>query len=338
VCSSDLCSPEAVWGRAAPLVAEIGFGDGRFTVALARERPDWNLLAIDISAGSLARAIARLLAARVANVRLFHGPAEFALRQLVPQGSLSRVYVNFPDPWPKERHAENRLMRPEFLRQLATRLTTAGELWLTTDHDDYWAFARESARETGLYSVSERAAPAELLATKYALKWKDTGCTYHHGVFTKVAEARDPWPVLTRTTMPHALMEGELGELADFEKRVLAIDGGSVVLLDALRSLDGTDYVFRAHVEEHGIVQQVLLEARHTPRGLHVGLANFAAPIATDGVQAAVAWLVAWLEARGLRAKQRWYRAVEWRELGKAPGPTASAAGPGEVDSSSRSD
>lgn len=316
-------------------MVEIGFGDGRFTAALARERPDWNLLAIDISAGSVARAISRLVAARIGNVRLFHGQAEFALRQLVAPGALTRVYVNFPDPWPKERHAGNRLLSAQFLARLATRLALGGELWLTTDHDEYWAFALGEARASGLYSIAEREPPAALLATKYALKWKHGGRTFHHAAFTKVAEPREPWPALSRSPMPHALMEGELGELASFEKQVLAIDGGSVVLLDALRPIDGRGLMFLAHVEEHGIVQQVLLEARPTPRGLHVGLANFAAPIATDGVQAAVAWLVAWLEGRGLRTLQRWYRPVAWRGMPKGSGPTASAAGPEEFDSRS---
>ncbi|MBI5432914.1 MAG: tRNA (guanosine(46)-N7)-methyltransferase TrmB [Planctomycetes bacterium] len=308
-------SPPDVWGREAPLVVEIGFGDGRFTAALAEERSDWNLLAIDISAGSLARAIGRLVAGGVSNVRLFHGPAEFALRQLVPPSSLTRIYVNFPDPWPKARHEENRLLRAEFLARVATRLAPGGALWLTTDHDEYWRFALDEARATGLYSIEEREPPAALLATKYALKWKFTGRTIHHVVFTKTAEAREPWPVLPRPPMPHALMEGELPELARFDKQVLKIEGGSVVLLEALRRIEHGGYVFLAHVEEHGIVQQVLLEARPTPRGLHVGLANFAAPIATDGVQAAVGWLVGWFEARGLRTVQRWYREVAAYEL-----------------------
>ncbi|MCK6570191.1 tRNA (guanine-N7)-methyltransferase [Myxococcota bacterium] len=329
--------PRAVWGRSGPWIVEIGFGDGRFTAELAREHPDWNVLAIDVSAGSLARAIGRLVAARISNVRLFHGPAEFALRQLVPAAGLRRVYVNFPDPWPKERHVGNRLLRAEFLAQLATRLEPRGEIWLTTDHDEYWDFALAAARETGLYSIDERDAPPEVLATKYALKWKDAGRAYHHAVFTKTAEAREPWPVFERVPMPHALMEGELAELVDFEKEVLTIDGGSVVLLDVLRPLDGRGFVWLAHVEEHGIVQQVLLEARPTPRGWHVGLANFAAPIATDGVQAAVGWLVAWLEARGLRVRQRWYRSVAWTVKRKDSGPIAAATGPEEDVSSSRS-
>ncbi|MCE9595333.1 MAG: tRNA (guanine-N7)-methyltransferase [Planctomycetes bacterium] len=303
-------SPTAVFGRSGPLVVEIGFGDGRFTETLALERPDWNLLGIDISAGALSRAIGRLVAARVRNVRLFHGTAEFALRQLVPPDSVARIYVNFPDPWPKARHEEHRLLRAEFFRRVATRLGPNGELCLTTDHDEYWTFALGEARASGLYSIDEREPPLTHLATKYALKWKFIGRNFRHAVFTKIAEAPEPWPRLPSDPMPHALMDGELPELTSFEKQVLKIEGGSVVVLDVLRPLEGRGYVFMVHVEEHDIVQQVLLEARPTPRGLHVGLANFAAPIATDGVQAAVSWLVAWLEARGLRTRQRWYREI----------------------------
>ena len=89
--------------------------------------------------------------------------AEWVVQHVVPVHALERVYVNFPDPWPKTRHEESRLLRPSFLEMLTTRLTDSGEVWLTTDHPGYLEFALESARATNLYEITrpERRNPTE---------------------------------------------------------------------------------------------------------------------------------------------------------------------------------
>ncbi|WP_245971594.1 tRNA (guanine(46)-N(7))-methyltransferase TrmB, partial [Calidithermus terrae] len=103
-------SPAEVWGREGELVLEVGHGDGRFTAEIARRHPGWNILGVEVSAASVARALKRMRREGVTSVRLYHGEAAFALRNLVAPRGLSRVYVNFPDPWPKAKHEENRLL------------------------------------------------------------------------------------------------------------------------------------------------------------------------------------------------------------------------------------
>ncbi|RDI96311.1 methyltransferase domain-containing protein [Meiothermus sp. QL-1] len=290
----------------APEVLEVGFGDGRFTAALARLHPQRRILGAEVSAASVARAIRRFRREGIANVVVYHGQATFALRNLVAPRSLKQVYVNFPDPWPKAKHQENRLLRREFFRRLSTRLAEGGELLLTTDHEAYWRFAQDEALASGLYTVETPPPPPHHLTTKYALKWKEQGRSFYHAVFRKKGEDPDPWPPLPRYPMPHALMSGKLPLLESFPKTVVRFEGGTAVLLEAARALP-EGYYFLTHLDEEDLVQDVLLEARPSAHGLYVGLARFGAPLATPGVKAAVAWLVGFLEGQGLKVIQRSY-------------------------------
>ncbi|MCS7057280.1 MAG: methyltransferase domain-containing protein [Meiothermus sp.] len=289
----------------APEVLEVGFGDGRFTAELARLHPTWRILGVEVSAASVARALRRFRREGIANVWVYHGQAAFALRNLVAPRSLGRVYVNFPDPWPKTKHEGNRLLRRGFFRRLSTRLAEGGELWLITDHEGYWRYAQAEAAASGLFEVDTPPPPPCLLTTKYALKWKEAGRSFYHAVFRKRAEDPAPWPPLPRCPMPHALMSGKLPELGTFEKTVVRFEGGTAVLLEVAAFPGG--YYFLTHVEEEDLVQDVLLEARASTHGLYVGLSRFGAPLATPGVRAAVAWLVGFLEGQGLGVLQRSY-------------------------------
>lgn len=291
-----------------PQVLEIGFGDGRFTAQVAHLYPDWRILGVEISAGSVARALKRFRREGITNVRVYHGAAGFALRNLVAPRSLHQVYVNFPDPWPKSKHQENRLLQRNFFRRLSTRLTEGGALLLTTDHEEYWKFARAEGQASGLFEVETPPPPEHHLTTKYALKWKEQGRRFYHAVFRKVSEDPTPWPPLARYPMPHALLSGTLPELKSFEKTVVRFEGGTAVLLEATRTLGPEGgYYFHTHIEEEDLIQDVLLEARPSAHGLYVGVGRFGAPLSTVGVKAAVEWLVGWLEGQGLQVLQRSY-------------------------------
>jgi len=297
--------PQALFGRPGPLVLEIGFGDGRFTAWLAKAHPEWNLLGAEVSAASLARAWRRMKREGIRNVRLYQGEGAFALRNLCPEDGLLRVYVNFPDPWPKKKHQENRLLKEAFFRLLSTRLAPGGSLLLTTDHEEYLGFALEEAKRTGLFRVELGPPPEAHLQTKYALKWKAEGRRFFHAVFTRIAKDPTPFPPVRRYPMPHALLTGELPETLPVAKRVRPLDPGAVVLLEAAKKADG--FYLLTRVEEEDLVQDLLLEVRKSQKGVYAGLARFGAPLVTEGVQKAVGFLVEILEDQGLKAVQRSY-------------------------------
>ncbi|MGN6524061.1 MAG: hypothetical protein ACTHMZ_12815, partial [Actinomycetes bacterium] len=108
----DLADPFALFGRAAPLVLEIGFGMGEATAALAARQPGVNLLAADLhtpGVGSLLRRLEELDSGPAPRVRVVMADAVDVLAALPPQ-SLTLVRLFFPDPWPKARHAKRRLV------------------------------------------------------------------------------------------------------------------------------------------------------------------------------------------------------------------------------------
>ena len=84
-------SPEHLFGRAGPLVMEVGFGNGWFLAHLARKNPAWNLLGAEVSLGSVSRAFKRMRRERIVHVRLYLGHARFIVRNLIPRHSLHRI-------------------------------------------------------------------------------------------------------------------------------------------------------------------------------------------------------------------------------------------------------
>ncbi|UZX15729.1 tRNA (guanosine(46)-N7)-methyltransferase TrmB [Thermus sp. PS18] len=291
-----------LFGREGPLVLEVGFGDGRFTAELAKAHPEWLILGAEVSAASVLRAYRRLKREGIGNVRLYHGQGPFALRNLVPPGSLRRVIVNFPDPWPKKRHQRKRLLQEGFFRRLSTRLMEGGDLLLTTDHEEYFRFALEEAKRSGLYRVEVKEPPEAHLRTKYALKWKEAGRTFFHAVFTKVAEDPTPWPPIRRYEVAHALLRGELPKELTLAKAPVAIPGGVAVFLEVARGEEG--FYVLTHVEEEDLTQDLLLEVRRSAHGLYAGVSRFGSPLITEGVKEAVRALVQELGRVGLEVVQ----------------------------------
>jgi tRNA (guanine-N7-)-methyltransferase len=128
---------DRLFGRAAPVHLEIGFGNGDALVAMAAAHPENNYLGIEVHRPGVGALLRRVAAAELTNVRVASVDAAEFLARRVPDGSLSAVYLFFPDPWPKQRHHKRRLVQPG-LAALMGRKLRAGGLWhLATDWEDY---------------------------------------------------------------------------------------------------------------------------------------------------------------------------------------------------------
>ena len=305
-------SSEQLFGRPGPLVMEVGFGDGWFLAHLAHDNPAWNLLGAEVSIGSVTRAFKRMRREQIDTVRLYTGHARFVVRNLIPPRSLHRIYVNFPDPWPKKRHHTRRLLRAPFFRLLSTRLADGAALWFTTDHAEYFDFALAEAASTGLYTIAQRPPPPATLQTKYARKWQAQAIPIQHATFTKTAEANTPFPPTAETydTMHHALLAGTLPQLDTFDTHVHRYPGGHVIVLQALQPVGEEGLVFAARIEEEDLTQEVLLEARPAqkdPAEIFVGIKTFGRPLRTRGTKEAVRALTEWLEQHGLYIVKRFF-------------------------------
>ncbi len=128
---------QALFGRSAPLVLEIGSGMGDATAAMASARPETNVLAVEVYKPGIAQTFSHLARRSLGNVRVLRADAVEVLEQVVAPGSLAEVWLFFPDPWPKNKHVKRRLVTPSFADLVASRLEPGGSWWLATDWAPY---------------------------------------------------------------------------------------------------------------------------------------------------------------------------------------------------------
>lgn len=128
---------QVIFGNTRPMALEIGCGTGHFILELASRHPEINFLAIDIYNKGCLKTCAKIDEAGLQNVRVMRVEARWLMeRGLLPE-SLSAVYINCPDPWPKKRHRNRRLVNSLFLAGLAHYLRPGGDFFFSTDFDDY---------------------------------------------------------------------------------------------------------------------------------------------------------------------------------------------------------
>ena len=288
-----------------PLHLEVGFGDGRYTVRRAQGAPDERFVGLEISSASLLRGLDKVRKRNLKNVKLLKVGAGFAVRHLFAPHTLASITVNFPDPWPKERHEKNRLLQNAFFKLAASRLVPGGAVLLATDHPEYLAFARAESQKSELFTLEEAEPPAAVFETKYALKWKTLGKPLYYQVFRYSGVRVPVYPGLERDeTMPHALLSGQLPPHVSFSKQVTPYAGGHVILHEVARSLGADDlssnggekWLVRATVEEPELRQQILVSVRARGEwGLIVGLEPFGDPVVTPVTRGAVHAVTEWL-------------------------------------------
>lgn len=165
-----------LFGRDASTDVEIGSGKGRFLLELAACRPDRNLLAVE-RAGKYHKLCCERAAKRgLDNVRLLRTTAEDLLFRLLAPGSVTTLYVLFPDPWPKKRHHKRRLIKPDAVAAMAAALRPTGRLLIKTDHAGYAAVIAEVlAGVPSLAPIDAGEAFSGLPVTGFEHKYRDQG-------------------------------------------------------------------------------------------------------------------------------------------------------------------
>lgn len=128
---------DAAFGRRAPRVVEIGFGNGEQLLHAAAHEPDLDFIGIEVHRPGVGRLMNGLAAGDLDNVRLYNHDAVEVLEREIAPASLAQVRIYFPDPWPKKRHHKRRLIQPAFVQFLAGRVAPGGLLHLATDWADY---------------------------------------------------------------------------------------------------------------------------------------------------------------------------------------------------------
>jgi tRNA (guanine-N7-)-methyltransferase len=128
---------DALFGRSAERVLEIGFGNGEQLAFAAGNEPTRDFIGVEVHGPGVGRLLNDIAAGGFSNVRIYQHDAVEVLKHEFADGSLQEVRIYFPDPWHKKRHHKRRLVQPEFVRLLCAKLKPGGLLHLATDWADY---------------------------------------------------------------------------------------------------------------------------------------------------------------------------------------------------------
>jgi len=146
----------AIFGRNAPVVLEIGFGNGETLVRQALEHPGKDFVGVEVHEPGVGHCLLKAGEAGISNLRIIMHDAIEVLQVQVPAASLSRINLYFPDPWPKKRHHKRRIVQPAFLDLVAERLVPGGTLHIATDWADYAGHIDEVMAATDRFTLAER--------------------------------------------------------------------------------------------------------------------------------------------------------------------------------------
>ena len=271
---------------------EIGFGNGEFLEYLAKTYPDILIVGIEVSQWCVAKGARRTLSAGLDNVRIMHGDARFLLRNCFAPESAERVYMNFPCPWPKTRHASRRVTVPLFADLMAYLITPGGYFELATDVDWY---AQETA-ETFLYSPHFGADPIEKdpkrpYLTKYERKWRAMGkntwrLTLHKRDTYAVKNIEDENWATEMECESEMKLEDLLAGLKDAEGRGVG-EKGHWVFRETFISDSGVGLILVITTDD-GFEQHFYLKVIPGSRGYKIKVDSVGHPYRTPAMRAAL--------------------------------------------------
>jgi len=290
---------KSVFGRSGDLVVEIGFGNGQFLVDLAQAYPDRNFVGIERAWASVVRLFKRLEALGLDNVRVLEADAAFGMRHLFGPKSLQEVYLNFPDPWHKERHHSRRLVQGPFVRTLAERLVGKGSVTIATDQVEYAAWIAEvlegqsdlcSKHETTWLDFVGGRRP-----TKYEEKALQSGVPIHYFEWQQNSNLNGSIEVDKVGDMPNVILEGVVDReqvLVGVERQVWheTYKDVSVVvkMMDVYGHLEEDHRLVSVMVREGELAQYFGVSVVFREVDVLVKLASIGQPRATWGVKFAV--------------------------------------------------
>jgi tRNA (guanine-N7-)-methyltransferase len=125
------------FSRSAPCVLEIGFGSGASLLAFAKSNPDTDFIGIEMYQPGVGSLLLGVESEGLTNLKVYYADAVEVIKKCIPDGSLAGVQIFFPDPWPKRRHHKRRLIQPDFVELIVSKLKPSGIFHLATDWEHY---------------------------------------------------------------------------------------------------------------------------------------------------------------------------------------------------------
>lgn len=172
----------ALFGRNAPVILEIGFGNGESLAVMAEQNPEHDFLGIEVHRPGVGHILQLVQARQLNNVRLICADAVEILRRNIPDRCLTGVNLFFPDPWPKKRHHKRRIVHPGFIELVASKLQPGGLFHFATDWQDYMEHVVAVMNVSKSYARVDTGEALPRPATKFQRRGQKLG----HGVWDLV--------------------------------------------------------------------------------------------------------------------------------------------------------
>lgn len=135
--STNVFNLNSLFAKPAPTVLEIGFGMGKSLVEMATNCPDLNFIGIEVHKPGVGACIADAVENNLSNLKVMEHDAVEVLKHCIPDNSLHRLQLYFPDPWHKKRHHKRRIVQPEFVALVRSKLCNGGIFHMATDWEPY---------------------------------------------------------------------------------------------------------------------------------------------------------------------------------------------------------
>ncbi|MBN3122133.1 tRNA (guanosine(46)-N7)-methyltransferase TrmB [Pectobacterium brasiliense] len=186
---TELVDFNALFGRDAPVVLEIGFGMGASLVTMAAQYPEQNFLGIEVHLPGVGACLAAAQEAGISNLRVMCHDAVEVLMNMIPDGSLSMVQLFFPDPWHKARHNKRRIVQVPFVQLVRSKLKVGGVFHMATDWEPYAQHMLEVMTSVTEYrNLSNNNEYVERPESRPLTKFEARGQRLGHGVWDLMFE------------------------------------------------------------------------------------------------------------------------------------------------------
>jgi tRNA (guanine-N7-)-methyltransferase len=135
-----------------PIEVDLGSGPGKFLIEAAQKFPERNFLGVERLLGRVRKTCRNCVRTGLTNLRVLRSEIDYTVRYMLPRNSVWRFHLYFPDPWPKRRHHARRVVDVEFFNAIWCSLINGGELWIKTDHQEYFGKIALVAEQSQLWS------------------------------------------------------------------------------------------------------------------------------------------------------------------------------------------
>lgn len=175
---------DAMFGRQADRVLEIGFGNGETLVQAAADHPELDYIGLEVHEPGVGHCLLRARDAGISNLRVIVHDAVEVLQSQISDGALSRINLYFPDPWPKKRHHKRRIINAQFVSLAAKKLRTGGTIHIATDWANYADCIDDIMSETKKFTLLERRQhTGNQPLDRYTTKFESRGLKKGHGIW-----------------------------------------------------------------------------------------------------------------------------------------------------------